>query len=160
MKTLGLTLVVVGGLALAMTVRAAAVPVAQDPHVAHAHDAAPPVPAQRWAPDAPLREGMRRARAAIERLQPYESGQMDATAAKQQAAAVEAAVVYMFANCRLAPEPDHALHGILVPLLTAAQALQADPAQRGAVANMRSAIAAYPRYFADADWDAPAPVHP
>jgi hypothetical protein len=53
----------------------------------------------------------------------------------------------MFAHCRLAPEPDAALHGILVPLLRAAQALKADPGKVGAVADMRAAIARYPQYF-------------
>lgn len=157
MKILGLMLVVAGGLAFAMTARAATALVAQEQHPAHAHEALPPAPAQRWTPDAPLREGMRRARAAVEALRGYEAGRMGAADAVRQAAQVESAVVFMFANCRLAAAPDAALHGILVPLLTAAQALQAHPQERAAVASMRDAIAAYPRYFDDPDWAEPAP---
>ena len=59
---------------------------------------------------------------------------------------------------QLSAEPDAALHGILVPLLTAAQALKADPAKVSAVADMRAAIAHYPHYFDDPGWDKPVPV--
>ncbi len=106
------------------------------PQHQHEHAAAPApvaVPTQRWTPDAPLRAGMR-------------------------AATVETAVTSMFANCKLSAEPDAALHGILVPLLAAAQALQADPDNTKPVADMRAAIAHYPHYFNDPGWDKPATV--
>jgi hypothetical protein len=124
----------------------------QPEHETHAAALAP-VPAQRWTPDAPLQEGMRRARAAVDALREYEAGRMSASVAVDQAKAVEAAVVYMFSNCKLAPEPDAALHGILVPLLSAAQALKADPGKVGTIADMRAAIARYPHYFNDPGWN-------
>lgn len=123
----------------------------------HHHDAATmvatPVPAQRWAPDAPLQEGMRRARTAVVELQHYELGHMSETMALDRASTVADAVTFMFAHCKLAAEPDEALHGILVPLLSAAQALQADPKNVHAVAEMRTAIAHYPQYFNDPTWN-------
>lgn len=138
-----------------------AVPSIAAPQQLHAEHAAqsPPVavPAQRWAPDAPLRQGMRRARVAVENLERYEAGQMGATDAVRQAAEVEAAVVFMFSNCKLAPEPDEALHGILVPLITAAQALKADPKRLAAIGEMRAAIEYYPQYFDDPGWRQPNP---
>ena len=127
----------------------------------HHHAAAPtvaPAVAQRWTPDAPLSEGMRRAHAAVDELRHYEMGHMSAPMAVERAALVEEAVTYMFAHCKLAPEPDAALHGILVPLMSAAQALKADPEKVSAVADMRAAIAHYPQYFNDPGWDKPAPV--
>lgn len=128
----------------------------------HHHDsnpaAAAAVPAQRWTPDAPLREGMRRAHAAVDELRHYEMGHMSAPMAVDRATTVEEAVTFMFAHCKLAPEPDAALHGILVPLLGAAQALKADPGNLGAVARMRDAIARYPQYFNDPGWDGATPV--
>lgn len=130
---------------------------AHESHAAHAAAAAP-VPAQRWTPDAPLSEGMRRAHAAVDELRHYEMGHMSAPMAVDRATEVEQAVTYMFANCKLAAEPDAALHGILVPLLSAAQALKADPKKVSAVADMRAAIAHYPQYFNDPGWDKPAPV--
>jgi hypothetical protein len=128
---------------------------------ANEHDAAPAhattVPARRWAPDAPLREGMRRAHVAVENLGRFETGRMGAAEAVREAGAVEAAVTYMFANCKLPPEPDAALHGILVPLLTAAQVLRADPRNVKAVDEMRAAIGRYPLYFDDPGWKRPNP---
>ena len=135
-----------------------ALPAAQQ----HRHDSSAvtvaAVPAQRWTPDAPLREGMRRAHAAVDELRHYEMGHMSAPMAVDRAVSVEHAVIFMFANCKLTAEPDAALHGILVPLLEAAQALTADPGKRDAVARMREAIAHYPQYFDDPGWDSAAPV--
>jgi hypothetical protein len=132
--------------------------VAQEHHHHAAAPAAAPAAAQRWAPDAPLSEGMRRAHAAVDELRHYEMGHMSAPMAVDRATSVEEAVTYMFAHCKLAPEPDAALHGILVPLLRAAQALKTDPKKVSAVADMRAAIAHYPQYFNDPGWDQPAPV--
>ena len=131
----------------------------------HRHDAAAsasaavagaPVPAARYAPDAPLRAGMRSVHQAVTELAHAELGHMSAAMTRDRATSIETAVAGMFANCKLTPEPDAALHGILVPLLTAAQALKANPTDTAPVARMREAIAAYPRYFDDAGWDAPA----
>ncbi len=132
--------------------------VAQEHHHHAATPAAAPATAQRWTPDAPLSEGMRRAHAAVDELRHYEMGHMSAPMAVERAATVEEAVTYMFAHCKLAAEPDAALHGILVPLMSAAQALKADPKKVSAVADMRAAIAHYPQYFNDPGWDQPAPV--
>jgi hypothetical protein len=122
--------------------------------------AAAAVPAQRWIPDVPLREGMRRAHAAVDELRHYEMGHMSAPMAVDRAITVEEAVTFMLAHCKLAPEPDAALHGILVPLLGAAQALKQNPQNLKAVADMREAIAHYPHYFNDTGWDAAAPAMP
>lgn len=130
---------------------------AQEHH--HHHAATPTVAAaQRWTPDASLAAGMRRVHAAVDELAHYEMGHMSAPMAADRAVEVEQAVTYMFAHCKLAPEPDAALHGILVPLMNAAQALKADPKKVSAVADMRAAIAHYPEYFDDPGWDQPAPV--
>jgi hypothetical protein len=130
----------------------------QEHHHDHAATAAA-APAQRWTPDASLRDGIRKVHAAVDELHHYELGHMSAPMALDRAATIEAAVGDMFAHCRLAPEPDAALHGILVPLLRAAQALKADPGKVGAVADMRAAIARYPQYFDDPGWDAMSAMH-
>jgi hypothetical protein len=122
----------------------------------HQHDTATAtaaaVPAQRWTPDAPLREGMRRVHVAVDELHHYELGHMSAPMAMDRVTIIEDAVTHMFANCKLAPAPDAALHDILVPLLTAARALKTDPTNLTAVADMRAAIAPYPHYFDDPGW--------
>jgi hypothetical protein len=154
MKPWPITLAVLLGAALAMPIPGRA---AQDHHD-HAAAAAPaaPLPATRYTPDAPLRAGMRSVHQAVSELAHAELGHMSAAMTRDRATGIETAVAGMFANCKLEPTPDAALHGILVPLLTAAQALKANPADTAQVARMRDIIAAYPRYFDDPGWDAPA----
>jgi hypothetical protein len=132
--------------------------IAKDHHHGAAAAAAVAAPAQRWAPDASLRDGMRRVHAAVDELRHYEMGHMSAPMAVDRATTIEEAVTFMFTHCKLAPAPDAALHGILVPLLGAAQALKLDPQNLKAVADMRAAIAQYPRYFNDPGWDTAAPA--
>jgi hypothetical protein len=154
MKPWPITLAVLLGAALAMPIPGRA---AQDHHD-HAAAAAPAasLPATRYTPDAPLRAGMRSVHQAVSELAHAELGHMSAAMTRDRATGIETAVAGMFANCKLEPTPDAALHGILVPLLTAAQALKANPADTAQVARMRDIIAAYPRYFDDPGWDAPA----
>lgn len=130
----------------------------------HAHDAqdspaATPAarsaaPARRWGTDAPLREGMGRVRAALDALGDYEHGHLSPAQARERAVQVEDAIGYLFANCALAPDADAALHGILAPLLAAAQRLNRDPADTAAVAAMRKAVTPYPLHFDDPGWAA------
>jgi hypothetical protein len=129
---------------------------AQHDHAAHAHVTAPVAPpAQRWAVDAALRDGMGRIHVALEELRHYEMGHMDATMALDRVGLIEQAAADIFAKCRLAPERDAVLHGMLVPLLGAAQKLQANPQDMAQVQAMRKAVADYPRYFDDPDWTKP-----
>lgn len=141
-----------GGFALVGGIQAA--PPAHDHHD-HAANTAPDstaAPAQRWAIDAPLGEGMGRVHAALDDLRHYEMGHMTPEMARERAVAIEDAITFMFSNCKLAPEPDAALHGILVPLLAAAQRLDKNPSDMAAVAAMREAVAGYPRRFDDPRW--------
>lgn len=108
-----------------------------------------PADGVRWTPDAPLREGMRRMRVAVEGLSQHELGRLDDAQVRELATDVEKAVAFMFANCELEPEPDHALHRILAQLLTAAQALQANPSDQSPRASMRAALEDYARQFDD-----------
>lgn len=157
MKALHTVLALACGLGLAVSVQAA-------PQHNHEHHPAPattaPVtaPAQRFEPDTSLREGIRRVHTAVDQLSHYEMGHMSAPMAVDRAVEVEDAVTFMFANCKLSAEPDAALHGILAPLLGAAQALQSNPKDMKAVAEMREALSHYPHYFHDPGWDKPAPA--
>ncbi|KRE89074.1 DnrO protein [Frateuria sp. Soil773] len=135
-------------------------------HAAHAAStgAQAPMPAQRWATDAPLRDGMGRIRVALDELRHHEMGHMSDAMALDRVALIEAAAADIFARCKLAAQADAALHGMLVPLLAAAHKLKADPQDVAQVAAMRQAVAAYPRYFDDPGWPAeaapaPAPHH-
>ncbi len=126
---------------------------AQEHHHRHAATTTV-VPAQRWLPDASLHDGIRKVNVAMHELHHDELGHMSPAMAMYRATTIESAVREMFAHCKLAPAPDAALHGILVPLLSAAQTLKAHPDQVAAVAQMRAAIAHYPQYFNDPGWNA------
>lgn len=127
---------------------------ARPPHDAHDDAHAPghvlgdvPVPGnhQPWAPDAPLMEGMSRVRTAVSGLE----AAPDQAAVASHVAEVDEAIGYMFANCRLEPEPDAALHIVLARLMAASRELQADPSATAPVAEMRAAVANYEALFDD-----------
>lgn len=143
----------------------AALVISAAPHVRaqHEHDdherhaglavAAPVViPAQRYASDAPLREGMSRIHAALEELRHYEMGHMPQSIAVERVASIKAATNYLFTNCKLDAEADAALHSMLVPLLNGVQAFNKDPADTSTVTAMRNAVADYPNMFDDPNW--------
>lgn len=121
-------------------------------HAAHATAATATLPAQRYATDAPLREGMARVHTAVDDLHHYEMGHMPENIALERVATIEKATRFMFENCKLASAPDAALHGMLGPLLVGAAALRKDPKDMAAVAAMRRAVADYPRTFDDPQW--------
>ncbi|WP_156968864.1 DnrO protein [Arenimonas metalli] len=127
---------------------------AQDGHGNHGHDADADagLPATRWASDAPLREGMRRVRAATEALSHGAHGHLDEAQVKAVAAELEAAVQDMIARCRLDPEPDAALHPLLASVLRASAALAAEGFDPSVLADLEAVLARYPQLFEDADW--------
>ena len=148
-KPLSLRIALACNLGLVAAVQAAPQHAHED-HAAHATAAA--VPAQRYATDAPLREGMARVHTALDELRHYEMGHMAENMALERVATIEEATRFMFANCKLEAAPDAALHGMLGPLLAGASALKKDPKDMAAVAAMRHAVADYPRYFDDPQW--------
>lgn len=108
-----------------------------------------PVPANhvRWEPDAPLAEGMSRVRTALAGLE-AESHPDDATV-RARADDIDAAIAYMFANCKLPTEPDVALHAILARLMADTAALKANPSDGSPVADIHDALHNYAQLFVD-----------
>lgn len=130
-----------------------AAPLLEHDHASHVVDAnRSAVPSQRFDTDAPLRKGMGEVQAALDDLRHYEMGHMPANMASERAGDVAKAVEGIFAECKLAPEADAALHTILVPLLGAAKRLEHDGSDLAAVAAMREAVASYPQRFDDPQW--------
>lgn len=110
---------------------------------------------QRWATDAPLREGMLRIRAAVAAtLASQGDRHLDAAAGVPLAEAVDAAVAYLFANCRLPPEADANLHLLLVRIIDAAPALRSDDRAEAGLVRLLEALEAYPHYFDHPGWEA------
>lgn len=129
-------------------------------HAAHAadagHDAKPQAPAQRWATDAPLRAGMRNLADATEALNHYQMGHLDDTQRDNAVAQIDAAIRDMFATCKLAPEADAALHGLLAKFILGANAARAGNFTRAELVPMQEALVRYPQLFDDAGWGTPA----
>ncbi|HET8899280.1 MAG TPA: DnrO protein [Rhodanobacteraceae bacterium] len=151
--------VVALALALALALPAALLPGmsrAQHHHdaQAHAQETLATPPAQRYAADIHLKDGITRIHAALEQLGHYETGPVDTVAVREQVKRIDAAAADIFAKCKLAPDADAALHGMLLPLLGAANKLRDNPRDVPQVAVMREAIAAYPHYFDAPDFDA------
>lgn len=101
----------------------------------------------RWHADAPLKAGMARVRVASDALMHRQHGHLDDKTVRALADEITAAVNYMFANCKLDPAPDAALHPLLAKLLADSQALQQHPTDSIAVFEVRDVLARYAELF-------------
>ena len=143
------------GFAGAALLAALAVPVAQAQSAHHdhaAHTAATQTPTQRWTTDAPLRAGMRNLREATETLNHYEMGHLDDVQRDNAVEKIDAAIKDMVANCKLKPEADAALHGLLAKFIAGAGAARAGKFSKAELVPMQEALALYPQMFDDHDW--------
>lgn len=126
-------------------------------HAQHAHPGFASMPAataqsttsRRWATDAPLRASMRGARDVVAALEHGRHGHLDEGQMRRLAAQLDGHVQRIFAECKLAPQADGALHEILLPLLTGARTLAADSTDMRTLPSMRLALDAYARAFDD-----------
>lgn len=126
-----------------------------DAHAGHAGEtvAVTALPdGQRWETDAPLRAGMRNLREATETLNHYEMGHLDDVQRDNAVAKIDAAIKDMIANCKLKPEADAALHGLLTKFIAGANAARAGKFGKAELAPMQEALAQYPQLFDDHDW--------
>ena len=105
------------------------------------------LPAQRWKADAPLRAGMARVRVATDALAHLEHGQLDSAQVTGAADEIRSAVNAMFSECRLAPDPDAALHPLLARLLVASQAMRDAPTQAAPLAELKDVLLQYGKLF-------------
>lgn len=116
-------------------------------HDHHSAAAAAPVPAQRYMADAPLREHMGGIRSAVAALEHGEHGHLDAAQVRVLAEGIQAHVRGIVAECKLLPDADAVLHGIIAPLAANAEKLKSDPQATGAIAPMRAALETYDASF-------------
>ena len=126
-------------------------------HAGHGDHAAPAAqesgahaPAVRYASDAPLRKGMGDIRAAVVALEHNEHGHMNQQQALATVGIIERSIGDIVANCKLEPEADHALHGVLAKLGRGIAAIKADPNDKSALVPLREAVADYSKLFDDA----------
>lgn len=102
--------------------------------------------------DAPLHAGMLRIRAATEALEHAEHAQLDAAQIGALAAELETATLRIFAECKLEPAADAALHPLLARVLAASRALRAKPGDLAPIGELREVLRLYPLRFDDPEW--------
>ena len=123
-------------------------------HSHHAHAAASSDAAiGPFATDAPLRAGMTRVRASVAALSEFAAASTSATIDDRQVVRltdeVNAAIQSMFAQCRLPPDADAALHPLLADLLQANSALADAPSNWEPLAKMQGVLKLYDEQFFD-----------
>lgn len=128
----------------------------------HGHAAAPakPLPAgKRWATDAPLREGMMQIRQSLEpKLEAIHKDKLGADEYKALAEHANKQVANIVANCKLAPEADAALHGIIAQIGEGSEAMagKSKLAPRDGAVKIVQALDEYGRTFDHPRWK---PLH-
>ena len=106
---------------------------------------------------------MARLRVVADALAHAEHGHLDAGQVATLADQLQAAVDTMFAECKLEPAADAALHPLLARVLAASAALREKPTDPAPVTELREVLLRYPQLFDDPQWDiattgpAPAP---
>ncbi len=122
----------------------------------HASAAAKPLPAgQRWATDAPLRQGMTEIRHALEpQLGAIHKNKLTPEQYQAIAAKTEQQVAHIVANCKLSPDADAALHVIIGQIGEATEAMagksKAQP--RDGAVKLLGALNDYGRTFDHPGW--------
>ena len=122
----------------------------------HSHSATPAIeaaaPAVRFATDPALHDGMESIRAAlVGRSGAIHTGSLASRHYRALAGSVERDVASIVANCKLAPDADHALHGILAEIGAGMAAMRGEGAESPADGAMRvgRALNAYAERFDD-----------
>lgn len=111
---------------------------------------------KKWQTDAPLREGMTKIRESVEpRLQEAHRGKLTNAQYEAIGKAVDAQLGYIVANCKLEPEADAVLHGVIAELSQGAEILTGKhvPGKRSTgVVQVVQALDSYGRYFDHPGW--------
>ena len=127
-----------------------------DVHTTHRIEIAlAPPPAKPWTTDAPLREGMNGIAVAVAKAQAaQEAGTFSPEQANGLANTVNERFGFMISNCKLEPEEDAALHGLLAQLIAGTQQLRSDPGSIDAMSQLQKLLNLYPHYFDHPGWSA------
>lgn len=130
------------------------------PAIIRAGDSHPDTPAlslnhgQKWASDAPLRQGMTRIRTAIAEVwSDVNNGVLPAKGYEKLAASVEGHVNYMIENCKLPEDADAQLHILLERILEGAARMRTSADRKHGVAEVVQALKAYGMYFEHEGWE-------
>lgn len=113
-----------------------------------------PAAGEKWATDAPLREGMSGLNQAFSQAhEAFAQGQLDADGAQTLADQAEEQVRFLFANCNLPADADAELHHLLEAVLAAAASLRAQDDPHPGLHQLHRVLRAYPAYFDHPGWE-------
>jgi hypothetical protein len=127
-------------------------------HAHHGHDglALQLDNGRKWSTDASLREGMQRIRSALDTAHAGHVGQptLDVADGRALAVAVDDAIGFMVANCKLPAQADANLHVLLGQMGQASAELKQDPSSPQAAGAIGVALDDYARHFDHPGWRA------
>lgn len=130
-----------------------------DAHHGHGADGAsvvtPLEPGAKWTTDAPLRDGMTKIRAAVERtLKAAHGGTDDDGQYQVLGATVDQQLAHIVQNCKLTPEADAALHEIIGELVAGGRAVSSGGSDERMIGVVRlvTALDAYGASFDHPGW--------
>ncbi len=132
------------------------------PHEHHAHPEAHSAGAAdttaegrtMYSTDAPLRAGMLKIRELLSAPRPA-----SAEAAKQLTDGIDAEVQQLFAQCKLEPAADAALHGVLALIIEGSAGLRVAAGDDHAWAKLQKALALYPKRFSNTGFETELDAH-
>lgn len=118
---------------------------------------------QKWKTDAPLRQGMKNIKAAVQpHLHAIHENTLKAATYQTLAKRTETQIAFMVKNCKLAPDADAQLHLVIAELGAAAEAMagkdKAQSRQQGALQLVR-ALETYGEFFDHPGWSESAAKH-
>jgi hypothetical protein len=80
---------------------------------------------KKWETDAPLRKGMESIRDTLQsNMHKVHEGKVSAADYAAMGTKIDAEIQGIFANCKLSPEADQVLHGVLEPMMSGTKMLQ------------------------------------
>lgn len=129
----------------------------QDHHHGHAEAQAAPVrPAgTRWQTDAPLRAGMEAIKQQLEAALPKaHHGKLPAKEYAALGKSVDAEIQKIFAQCKLPPDADAALHAVLVKIIDGSTTVKGDGPRVKGLLKMMHAVNEYGESFDHPGWTA------
>lgn len=125
----------------------------------HAHGEKPPKPKldvgnKKWATDAPLRKGMSEIKTLVEAAIPgVHAGKMSDEQFAALGKKVDEQISSIFANCKLKPEADAVLHGVLAQIMEGSRIVQTGDGKRSSgVVKMIRALDEYGSLFQHDGW--------
>ncbi len=144
-------------LALGFASTAAAQHAHEDHHHGHAQGAKAPKPTlndgRKWETDAPLRKGMQEIKALVEAaIGPVHAGKMTNGGYEALGKKVDAQISTIFASCKLKPEADAVLHGVLAQIMEGSNVVQTGEKRTPGVVKMIRALDEYGTLFDHPGW--------